>query len=40
MTFDDTHTEAVQEFELHRDPTGLLEYPTKYGGGHNRFYDL
>lgn len=29
MTFDDTQVEAVQEFELHRDPTGLLEYPAK-----------
>jgi hypothetical protein len=29
MTFDDTATEPVQEFHLHRDPTGLLEYPLK-----------
>jgi len=29
MTFDDTRSEAVQEFELQRDPTGCLEYPTK-----------
>jgi len=29
MTFDDCRGEAVQEYELHRDPTGLLEYPTK-----------
>jgi len=29
MTFDDTRCEAVQEFELYRDPTGLIEYPTK-----------
>lgn len=31
MTFDDCRTEALQEFELQRDPTGCLEYPTKYG---------
>ncbi len=30
MTFDDCRTEAQQEFELQRDPTGCLEYPTKY----------
>jgi len=29
MTFDDCQAEAVQEYELHSDPTGLLEYPTK-----------
>lgn len=29
MTFDDARVEADQEFELHRDPTGCLEYPTK-----------
>jgi hypothetical protein len=31
MTFDDVRAESLQEFELHRDPSGLLEYPTKYG---------
>jgi len=29
MSFDDVGAESLQEFELHRDPTGLLEYPTK-----------
>jgi hypothetical protein len=29
MCFDDVRAEALQEYELHRDPSGLLEYPTK-----------
>ncbi|XP_026477915.1 PITH domain-containing protein GA19395-like [Ctenocephalides felis] len=29
MTFDDTAVAPDQEFELHRDETGTLEYPTK-----------
>ncbi|KAK3599872.1 hypothetical protein CHS0354_022444 [Potamilus streckersoni] len=29
MTFDDTGCEADQEFELHPDPSGMLEYATK-----------
>jgi len=29
MSFDDVRAESLQEFELHRDPSGLLEYPTK-----------
>lgn len=29
MTFDDTGLQPEQEFELHPDPTGLLEYSTK-----------
>ena len=30
MTFDDAESKADQEFELHPDSTGTLEYPTKY----------
>jgi hypothetical protein len=29
MNFDDTSIEADQEFELYRDNTGTIEYPTK-----------
>ena len=29
MTFDDTGMAAEQEFELHPDPEGVLEYNTK-----------
>lgn len=29
MSWDDALTKPDQEFELHRDPTGTLEYPTK-----------
>lgn len=30
MSFDDVAVPPDQEFELHRDETGTLEYPTKY----------
>ena len=30
MTFDDVSAKPEQEFELHPDPTGTLEYSTKY----------
>jgi len=30
MDFDDTGCEADQEFEMHTDSTGALEYVTKY----------
>ena len=30
MTFDDVNMAADQEFELHRDTDGTLEYTTKY----------
>lgn len=33
MSFDDAGREPDQMFSLNRDPTGELEYPTKYGGG-------
>lgn len=29
MTFDEAATKADQEFELHRDPNGTIEYSTK-----------
>lgn len=29
MTFDEADGHPDQEFELHRDPTGVLEYSTK-----------
>ena len=29
MTFDDAGSEADQEFEVHPDPSGVLEYATK-----------
>lgn len=29
MTFDDASVACEQEFELHKDPTGILEYSTK-----------
>jgi len=29
MTFDDIGCDADQEFELHPDPSGVLEYATK-----------
>lgn len=32
MSFDDAGREPDQMFSLNRDPTGELEYPTKYGG--------
>lgn len=31
MSFDDAAREPDQMFSLNRDPTGELEYPTKYG---------
>lgn len=37
MTFDDVVSHAEQEFELQMDPTGLLEYSTKYGPVFNSF---
>lgn len=30
MSFDDTAKEPEQTFSLSRDPSGELEYPTKY----------
>ena len=30
MTFDDTGSAPEQEFEMHPDPTGVLQYSTKY----------
>jgi len=30
MTFDDVHSEPDQEFELHKDSQGVLEYSTRY----------
>jgi len=30
MTFDDVASEADQQFEMHMDTTGSLEYVTKY----------
>jgi len=30
MTFDDVGSTADQEFEMHSDSTGALEYVTKY----------
>ena len=30
MTFDDTGAEPEQIFEMHPDPSGVLEYATKY----------
>lgn len=30
MTFDDTALEAEQEFNLHPDPDGVLEYSVKF----------
>lgn len=29
MTFDDVSAQADQEFELERDPNGVIEYSTK-----------
>lgn len=29
MTFDECSTPADQEFEMHRNPTGEIEYATK-----------
>jgi len=29
MSFDDVRVEALQEYELHRDPSGCLEYATR-----------
>lgn len=34
MSFDDTAREPEQTFSLNRDPTGELEYPTKYDADH------